>query len=295
MDQLSAGLNDRVAYVNDEYVSAKDARISIFDRGFLFADAVYEVTAVIGGKLIDFDAHMQRLERSLREIQIPNFWRIEYLRQIHERLIILNDVQEGLIYLQISRGEADRDFAYPPTQTRPTLVLFTQQKSILNASLSAKGLSVIAVEDLRWGRRDIKTVQLLYPSMAKMLARQRGADDAWLCDGDYVTEGTAQNVYIVKNKTLVTRSLSKSILGGITRAAVLKCATGFNIEIAERAFSLAEAKSADEAFSTSATTLVMPVVEIDGCTIGDGLPGPITKNLLTQYIKELVDSRSPQE
>lgn len=292
MDLYSTTLKDRVVFVNDEYVAAKDAKVSVFDRGFLFADAVYEVTAVVGGRLVDFDGHMQRLKRSLREVGMRAVSSSAYLRQIHERLIVLNNIDEGLVYLQISRGEADRDFLYPADGTKQTLVLFTQKKAILSSALAAKGIRVAAVEDLRWGRRDIKTVQLLYPSMAKMAAKARGVDDAWLCEGDYITEGSAQNAFIVKGKTVVTRSLSTAILGGITREAILECSSELDLCVEERAFSLSEAKSADEAFSTSATSFVTPVVEVDGVSIGSGLPGPISRNLLTQYVKRLVDTPS---
>jgi D-alanine transaminase len=210
------------------------------------------------------------------------------LLDIHRELVRVNDITEGLIYLQVSRGSAgDRDFAYPGPEVKPTLVLFTQNKPGLADSPAAKtGIKVISIEDQRWGRRDIKTTQLLYPSMGKMMAKAADADDAWMVEDGAVTEGTSNNAYIVKGNTIITRQLSNDILHGITRAAVLRFAKEAQMKVEERAFTIDEAKEADEAFVTSASTFVMPVVEIDGAAIGSGTPGPVAARLREIYLEE---------
>jgi D-alanine transaminase len=214
----------RTVYVNGEYLPETEAKVSIFDRGFLFADGVYEVTSVLDGKLIDFAGHAKRLQRSLDELQMATPVTEEELLEIHRELVRANGIEEGLIYLQITRGAADRDFVFPKEAT-PTIVLFTQDKPGLADAPAAKtGIKVISIEDQRWGRRDIKTVQLLYPSMGKMMAKAAGADDAWMVEDGHVTEGTSNNAYIVKGNTIVTRHLGTEILHGITRAAVLRFA-----------------------------------------------------------------------
>ena len=279
----------RTVYVNGEYVPENEARVSIFDRGFLMADGVYEVTSVLDGKLIDFEGHAIRLQRSLNELDMANPISKEELLNVHRELVRLNNVEEGMIYLQITRGApGDRDFAFPdPETTKPTIVLFTQNKPGLADSPAArKGMKVISIEDIRWGRRDIKTVQLLYPSMGKMMAKKAGADDAWMIEDGFVTEGTSNNAYIVKGNKIITRALSNDILHGITRAAVLRFAREAQMEVEERNFTIDEAKEADEAFITSASTFVMPVVEIDGVSLGDGVPGRVAPRLREIYLEE---------
>ncbi|NRP13731.1 D-alanine aminotransferase [Aliiroseovarius sp. xm-m-379] len=276
----------RTVYVNGDYLPETDAKVSIFDRGFLFADAVYEVTSVLGGKLIDFEGHAVRLERSLKELGIESPISKEDLLEVHRELVRANGIDEGLIYLQISRGaDSDRDFVFPDAdKVKPTVVLFTQNKPGLAETV--KPVKVISIEDIRWGRRDIKTVQLLYPSMGKMMAKAAGCDDAWLVEDGYVTEGTSNNVYIVKGGKIITRALSNDILHGITRAAVLRFAREAQMEVEERSFTIAEAQEADEAFFTSASAFVMPVVEIDGVALGDGQPGPVMARLREIYLEE---------
>ena len=277
----------RIVYFNGEYVPEEDAKVSVFDRGFLFADAVYEATSVRGGKLLDFEGHMTRLERSLGILEIPYEVDLDSMLEIHRKLVTLNEVEEGFVYLQISRGAADRSFMYPGGDVSPTIVLFTQTRESLKPKDPAKGITVVTAEDLRWGRRDIKTVQLLYPSMAKMEAAKAGADDAWLVEDGLVTEGTANNAFIVtKGGTIVTRELSNDILHGITRAAVLRFASETQMDIEERSFAPKEALEASEAFITSASNYVMPVVSIDGVPIGSGKPGPVTLRLREIYIEE---------
>ena len=279
----------RIVYVNGQYVPEEDAKISIFDRGFLMADGVYEVTSVLDGKLIDFDGHAVRLERSLSELEMESPISKEALLQVHRELVSRNNVKEGMVYLQITRGAPeDRDFVFPdPETTAPTVVLFTQNKPGLAKSPAAeKGIKVISIDDIRWGRRDIKTVQLLYPSMGKMMAKKAGADDAWMVQDGHVTEGTSNNVYIVKGNQIITRGLSNDILHGITRAAVLRCAEEVQMDVIERPFSIAEAQEADEAFITSASTFVMPVVEIDSQALGGGKPGQVARRLREIYLEE---------
>ena len=279
----------RIVYVNGDYLPEEEAKISIFDRGFLMADGVYEVTSVLEGKLIDFDGHTARLNRSLAALDMKNPVTGEELLGIHRELVHRNGITEGLVYLQITRGAPDdRDFVFPdPIETPQTIVLFTQNKPGLAQSLTAKrGIKVISIEDLRWGRRDIKTVQLLYPSLGKMMAKKQGADDAWMVQDGAVTEGTSNNAYIVKSGKIITRKLSNDILHGITRAAVLRFADEAQMEVIERNFTIDEAKKADEAFVTSASTFVMPVVEIDGHTLGSGTPGPVAVRLREIYLDE---------
>ncbi|MDX8346640.1 D-amino-acid transaminase [Cognatiyoonia sp. IB215446] len=279
----------RTVYVNGDYVPENDAKISVFDRGFLMADGVYEVTSVLDGKLIDFAGHAKRLERSLSELNMQQPACLPDLLDIHRELVRLNGVEEGMVYLQITRGAPDdRDFVFPdPETTEPTVVLFTQNKPGLADSPAAKkGIKVISIEDQRWARRDIKTVQLLFPSMGKMMAKAAGADDAWMVEDGAVTEGTSNNAYIIKNNTIITRHLGSEILHGITRAAVLRFAREAQMKVEERSFTIAEAQEADEAFITSASTFVMPVVEIDGATIGAGAPGPVATRLREIYLDE---------
>jgi D-alanine transaminase len=283
----------RTVYVNGEYLPETEAKVSIFDRGFLMADAVYEVTSVLGGKLIDFDGHAVRLERSLNELDMPHPISKDDLLEVHRELVRLNGIEEGMIYLQISRGAPnDRDFVFPdPEVTKPTIVLFTQNKpGLANSPMAQKGMKVISIEDVRWGRRDIKTVQLLYPSMGKMMAKKAGCDDAWMVEDGFVTEGTSNNAYIIKGNKIITRALSNEILHGITRAAVLRFAREAQMDVEERNFTISEAQDADEAFITSASTFVMPVVEIDGKAVGTGSVGPMATRLREIYLDESIKS-----
>ena len=207
----------RTVYVNGEFLPEGEARVSVFDRGFLFADGVYEVTSVLESRLVDFDGHCARLRRSLAELALPSPAADDELLCLHRALVSRNTVEEGMIYLQVTRGAADRDFAYPEAAD-PTLVMFTQSKALIDNPAAKRGLSVITIPDRRWGRRDIKTVQLLYPSMGKMMAKAEGADDAWMVEDGFVTEGTSNNAYIVTSDgAIVTRHLGEEILHGITR------------------------------------------------------------------------------
>jgi len=276
---------NRTVFVNGEYLPEAEATVSIFDRGFLMADAVYEVVSILDGKLLEFSGHLKRLERSLGELDMAKPKDFDNLLDIHRALVARNNVQEGGVYLQITRGVADRDFVYPK-DAEPTLVMFTQERPIIESPAAKTGMRIISTEDLRWGRRDIKTVQLLYPSMAKMMAKAAGVDDAWLVEDGFVTEGTSNNAYIVKDGKIITRSLSQDILHGITRASVLRYAAEAQMVVEERNFTIEEAQSADEAFITSASAFVTPVIEIDGAKLGGGTPGSVAGRLREIYIEE---------
>ena len=280
----------RTVYVNGEYLPETEARVSIFDRAFLMGDGVYEVTSVLGGKLIDFDGHVARLQRSCDELEMVNPHDRDGWLEIHRELVARNGIDEGMVYLQVTRGApGDRDFVWPDPKTcPPTVVLFTQSKPGLADNPAAKtGMKVISIDDQRWARRDIKTTQLLFPSWGKMIARKAGADDAWMVEDGVVTEGTSNNAYIVKGNRIITRHLGTEILHGITRAAVLRFAREAQMEVEERAFTVAEAQAADEAFVTSASTFVMPVVAVDGVALGGGKPGPVVARLREIYLDEM--------
>ena len=280
----------RTVYVNGTYLPENEATISIFDRGFLMADGVYEVTSVLDGKLIDFDGHVKRLARSLAELEMTCPISEAELLEMHRELVRINGIDQGMIYLQVTRGNpGDRSFLFPPADLPGTVVAFTQNiPNLADAPAAKVGFKVITLPDLRWSRVDIKTVQLLYPSMGKMAAKKAGVDDSWFTDEDgAVTEGTSNNVYIVKGNRIITRQLGTDILHGITRAAVLRFAAEAQFEVEERAFTAAEAQGADEAFSTAASIFVMPVVEVDGKPVGSGKPGPVAVRLREIYLDEM--------
>ena len=278
---------NRIVFINGNYVEEKDAKISIFDRGLLFSDAVYEVTAIIDNKLIDFPAHVERLNSSLNKLKINYKFNEKTLLEIHKNLLSKNPFKynEGLIYLQVSRGSTERDFLITKNELSPNIFAFTQEKNLTD--LNTKGLKIITKEDLRWQRRDIKTTQLIYASLSKTEADEIGADDAWFIDENgYVNEGTSNNAYIIdKNNTIITRDLSNKLLPGITRQTILEVAKRLKLTIEERAFTIAEVQSANEAFISSAATLILPVIEINKHIIGSGNIGPITKILRETYIK----------
>ena len=280
----------RTVYVNGTYLPEDQAKVSIFDRGFLMADGVYEVTSVLDGKLIDFEGHVIRLARSLSELEMTSPISDGDLAVMFRELVRLNGIDQGMIYLQVTRGDpGDRSFVFPdPAVTPSTIVAFTQDiPNLADAPAAKTGFRVISIPDIRWGRRDIKTTQLLYPSMGKMMAKKAGCDDSWFVQDGVVTEGTSNNAYIVKGNRIVTRHLSEDILHGITRASVLRFAREAQMTVEERAFSVEEAQGADEAVSTAASIFVMPVVEIDGVKIGSGTPGPVAVRLREIYLDEM--------
>ena len=272
----------RTVYVNGEFIPEEKAKVSIFDRGFLFADAAYEVFPVLGGGIVDAEAHLVRLGRSLDELQIPAQYTPQEYLPVLKTLVRNNKLDEGLIYIQVTRGAYDRTFDFPAdSDCDPTVVMFTQTGKLVDSPKAEKGISVITVPDIRWQRCDIKTVALLPACLAKAEASRQGADDAWLLDDDgKITEGSSNNAYIItKSGKLVTRQLSNSILHGITRVSVLKLVEQTNLELEERTFSSEEAQDALEAFSSSASSFVMPVVKINGHQVADGKPGPSTLKL----------------
>ena len=275
----------RIAWLNGAFVPLVDARIPVMDRGFLFADGVYEVTAVLDGKLIDSASHLARLDRSAREIGIvPPLGQAE-IEAIERALIARNALEQGTVYLQLTRGSAERDFLAPP-DLAPTLLLFTQAKDIIGSIAAETGIAVQTVPDLRWARRDIKSVMLLAQVLAKQAAAAAGAQEAWLIEDGMVTEGASSSALIVTEAgTLVTRPLSRTILPGCTRAAILALAERDGVAVKERAFTLDEAFAAREAILTSASSFVMPIVRIDGRSIGVGAPGPIARRLRALYIE----------
>lgn len=281
---MNKNLN-RTVYVNGDFLPERDAKVSIFDRGFLMADAVYEYTAVIDGKLIEFDAHIERLRRSLGELQMNCPIKRDGFLAMHRALIAQNDIDIGGVYVQISRGVADRNFAFP-TGLVPTVIAFTQTLNFLDNPINDIGLKVISVEDGRWSRRDIKSVQLLYTAMAKTQAIERGANDAFFVKDGFVTEATAANAFIVKDGRIITRALSSDILHGVTRKAILALCVARGLAIEERAFTIAEAQAADEVFVTASPFYALPVIEVDGKMVGDGLPGNMTRELRSLVISE---------
>ena len=272
----------RIVFVNGKFVKEQEAVISIFDRGFIFGDGIYEVVPVIRGKIIDRDYFLERLERSLFELAIP--WPCseqEYI-QMMNALIEKNELKEGIVYSQVTRGPAERDFPFPAS-VQPGIVAFTSQMEILDNPDFETGIAVTTTPDLRWKRRDIKSINLLGQVLAKQDAITQNSKEAWMVENGQVTEGASSSAYMVKNDVLVTRSLSNAILPGIRRRTILELAERAKINVEERTFSVAEAKAADEALISSATTMVLGVVSIDGCLIGDGTPGPITRKLRGLY------------
>ncbi|MFK5596757.1 D-amino-acid transaminase [Methylobacterium sp. HMF5984] len=275
----------RIVYLNGEFLPFDQARVPVMDRGFLFADGIYEVSAIIDGRLVDNAAHLARLDRSLGEIGIRNPHDAAAWERLQTELVARNGVVEGLVYMQVTRGVHERDFAFPPAGTPPTVMMFTQAKTVLANTLAETGAKVVTVEDLRWKRRDIKSVALLAQVLAKQAAAEAGVAEAWMVEDGAVTEGSSSTAFIATGDgRLVTRPLSTALLPGITRAAVMRLAAETGLTVEERLFSVEEAYAAAEAFYTSASAFVMPVVAIDDRTIGEGVPGPIARRLRELYI-----------
>jgi len=274
----------KIVFLNGEYMDESEAKVSVFDRGFLFGDGVYEVVPVVNSTILDREPFLERLERSLSEIELA--WPIEknkFLTMIDE-LIKRNDIKEGGVYMQVTRGVAPREFFYPEN-TPTTVMAFAFSKSIINNPQAQTGLKVVTVKDIRWKRRDVKSIALLGQCMAKEEAHRAGAYEGWMVEDGFVTEGTSSSAYIVKDGKIITRPLSNSILPGIRRKLLIELANEHNIEIVERLFTVEEAYDADEAFLSSATTFVLPIVEIDGKKIGSGKPGPLFEKMRKMYIE----------
>ncbi|CAO6123492.1 IlvE Branched-chain amino acid aminotransferase/4-amino-4-deoxychorismate lyase [Candidatus Pelagibacterales bacterium] len=280
----------RQVYINGDFKKEDEAKVSVFDRGLLFSDSLYEVTTVINGKLIDFNNHMKRLDRSMTELKFKKLLNHLDILIFHRKLIELNNLKEGMIYLQVTRGIADRSFDMPKDKIEPTVLAFTQEKKIIDSESAKNGIKVMTLDDMRWKRCDIKTTQLLYASMAKTEATEKGFDDAWMLREGYITEGSSSNAWIIKGKTIMTRQSDNLILSGITRDVIFKCAKDLGYEVVTKNITLPDAQSASEAFITSATACVMPVVKINASQIGDGKPGKFVTALREEYIKQALES-----
>jgi len=276
----------RVAYVNGRYFPRRDAMVHVEDRGYQFADGVYEVCEVRGGRLVDERRHMQRLVRSLNELRIKLPMSLAALSIVLHETAWRNRVIDGIVYLQVTRGVARRDHAFPPPETRPSMVVTANRLDMTKAeSIAAEGIAVITLPDKRWERVDIKSVSLLPNVLAKQAAREQGAREAWFVDRDgYVTEGSSSNAWIVtRDGKVVTRPVDHSILRGITRTVLLDALAAQDLELEERPFTVEEAFAAKEAFLTSASQIVMPIVRIDGRPVGNGAPGLLASALRRDF------------
>ncbi|MDA0897269.1 MAG: D-amino-acid transaminase [Proteobacteria bacterium] len=273
-------------FVNGSYVPKQEATISVFDRGFIFGDGVYEVVPVIAGKLVDKAYFIERLARSLGELEIEWPCSREDVLEIMNELIMRNALIEGMVYLQITRGIADRDFAFPADITS-SIVAFTSELTLIDNPAASTGIPVMTTQDLRWKRRDIKSVNLLGQVLAKQNAVTRGGKEGWMIEDGVITEGVSSSAYIIKDQVIITRPLTNEILPGIRRRTLLELCEKEGITLQQRLFTLDEALAADEAFISSATTIVLPVVSIDGNRISTGEPGPITQKLRALYLARL--------
>jgi D-alanine transaminase len=274
----------RIVFLNGSFLPQAEALVPIMDRGFLFADGIYEGMGVLGGRLIDNETHLARLERSLNEVRIPNPYSRDEWTRLEEELVRRNGMMEGFLYLQVTRGEAERDFVFPQA-AKPTVMMFTQAKSIVQSPAAETGIAVVSVPDLRWKRRDIKSISLLAQVLAKQAAAEAGAQEAWMVEDGFVTEGGSSSAFIItKAGSIVVRPLSNAILPGITRQSLLKLAEEAGLAVEERLFTLEEAYDAAEAFLTSASNFVLPVVTIDGRPVATGRPGALTRRLRSLYL-----------
>jgi len=272
----------RIAYVNGRYLPIREASVSIEDRGYQFSDGVYEVCEVRAGAIIDERLHLERLRRSLDELRIPLPLSPRALTVIMREIIRRNRVRDGIVYVQMTRGVARRDHAFPPPGTTPSVVVTARSlDTVGNERRAAQGITVITVPETRWARPDIKSISLLPNVLAKQAARERGAAEAWFVDRDgRITEGASTNAWIItKDREVVTRPADNGILRGITRTVLIQVLKTRSLRFEERTFTVAEAYEADEAFATAASQIVMPVVRIDDRMIGDGTPGPVAKSL----------------
>jgi D-alanine transaminase len=275
----------RIAYVNGRYLPHNHAAVSVEDRGFQFADGVYEVCEVRDGRLIDTTRHLARLQRSLGELRMAMPMPLSALKVVLRETVRRNRVHDGIVYLQVTRGASPRDFPFPPEGTPPTIVVTARSNDPAKiVRMAEEGIAVITVPDIRWQRVDIKSVALLPNVLAKQAARDKGAREAWLVDArGYVTEGGSSNAWIVKDGALITRPLGTDILPGVTRSVVLDAVAAKGLKLEERAFTVEEAYAAQEAFVTSASQIVMPVVRIDGRPVGTGKPGPVALGLRRDF------------
>lgn len=277
----------RIVYVNEEFLPEEQARVSIFDRGFVFGDGIYEVLPVIRGRLADRDYFLQRLTRSLGELGIAWPCTPETYQDVLEKLVARNSLEEGIVYTQVTRGASDRQFTFP-ADTPSTIVAFTQVMSLLDNPAAENGITVVTAPEIRWLRRDIKSLNLLAQVLAKQFASDHGAGETWMIEDGLVTEGASSSAYIVKDGKVITRPLSNRILPGIRRRRLLELAADAGIAHEERPFSLEEAIAADEGFISSATSILHGVISIDGKQIGNGRPGPVSCKLRQLYIAHML-------
>jgi len=277
----------RIVCLNGAWVPEEEAKLSVFDRATLFADAVYEVNCVIDGKMLDFSAHMKRLVQSLGLLKINFAMDEKRLLALHHEILERNRIEEGLVYLQVSRGAVDRDF-YSDNSVKPNFFMFTQYHAVDCSIPPAKSLEFVSMPEGRWVNRHIKTMQLLYASMTKTAARERGADDVVYVENGFITEASSSNFHMVNQSgIIVTRPLDHSILPGITRSRMIRTATENGIPVEERPFSLDEAYAAQELFITSASNFMTPVTRLDNKTIADGQPGNHTTRLRSLYLEHV--------
>lgn len=275
---------NRIVFLNGEYLPADEARISIFDRAVTFGDAIYEVAGVLDGKLIDFEHHMQRYFNSLSKLRIESPLDQQQILQAFRQLVELNQLDEGLVYMQVTRGIAERDFVWPD-DIKPNLFMFTQPKASIENDAAETGVSLASTPDIRWARRDIKSVNLLAQVLAKRAAHDAGAYEALMIDAEgYVTECGSTSFFIARGDLILTRPLSNDILPGVTRRAVVALCNTHGLRLVESKFTLDEAKTADEAFISGASTYVLPVVKIDDRQISTGMPGELSRRLREIYI-----------
>ncbi|SFZ97625.1 D-alanine aminotransferase [hydrothermal vent metagenome] len=275
---------EKIVYLNGKYMQESEAKVSIFDRGFLFADGIYEVVPVVNHKVLDKKPFFERLKYSLSQVQIEVTLTESEILTMIETLIEKNSIKEGAVYMQITRGVSPRNFSFPKDITS-TFMAFAFEKNILNNPQAIDGVKVASVEDIRWKRRDIKSIALLAQCIAKEEAVQKDAFEGWMIEDGYVTEGTTSSAFIVKDEVIITRPLSNEILPGIRRKILLEIVEKYKFKLQERTFTIEEALDADEAFMSSATTFVLPIIEIDGKKIGTGKPGNIYKKLRELYVQ----------
>lgn len=283
----------RICFLNGEFIREDQAQVSVFDRGFLFSDGVYEVSAVFNGQLVDNRGHLARLKRSLAELGIAQPYSTEEIIELQKQLIEKNKMQNGAIYLQVTRGsDGDRDFL-PSENMTPTFLLIPQAKDLTINPLAERGAKILTMPEIRWAKRHIKAIGLLGAVIAKQTATDAGYDDAWFVEDGYVTEGSANNVFFIKDKTLVTKKPNEQILNGITRQSILNMVDTHGLTLEERDFTVAEAQAADEVFVSSATMLIVPVVQVDDCLIGDGKPGQFAPAIRETYLQLAKDNLLP--
>ncbi|MCX2682811.1 aminotransferase class IV [Campylobacter sp. MIT 21-1685] len=277
-----------IVFVNGEFLRSTEATISVFDRGFLFGDGVYEVLPIVEGKIIDREEFWERFKRSLKAISLEIPYKEDEFEELINHLLVKNSLQEGGVYIQITRGIASREFAFLKG-LKPSIFIFVFECDILNNKAEKNGLSIISVPDLRWKRRDIKTISLIAQCYAKQKALEAGADEAFMIENGKVTEGTSSSAFIIKDKTLITKALSNEILGGIRRKNILIFAKELNLKICQRAFSMNEVYEADEVFISAATFLLLPVVKADSRLINGGKIGEFVPKLRKKYKQKILD------